>query len=111
MKFLHNILSIVMPILFLAFSQYPCADKYVVPISYENTSTNTLTYQEDQSSLQHIDLCSPLCTCTCCAASITSVVLHIDFSYFDMIYNYTPTYYKEIPKGADISIWQPPKIA
>lgn len=110
MKLLHKILSILLPILLLAFTQYPCADRFIVPVSHENTyGIEQLTLKENNST-QHIDLCSPLCACTCCAASITSVILDIDFSTFEITYNCTPTYYKDILQGAYLSIWQPPKI-
>lgn len=110
MKQISQLFSILLPLLFLAFSLYPCADRFDANVSNNNTSISYLTTQHTNTTHQ-VDNCSPLCACSCCAAStIKTIVLDLNTIDFQSPVTYTPTYYQGNTNGAYLSIWQPPQL-
>lgn len=111
MKQFKSILNLFLSLVFLAISFYPCADSYAgVLVSQNIESTHLTSVEQADLDYQH-DLCSPLCSCSCCAVSLTvaDVITVIDFTSSVEILK-TPIYHKETVIRMEYPIWQPPKI-
>jgi len=105
-----RIVLIVMAIYIAALSCIPCKDQ-VVPSSYISAITMIKAEMERQKPVD-ADLCTPFCTCTCCAS--VSLQKQIDFlpgkrsfSTFKVI---GFAYLSRIHSGDLTSIWQPPRV-
>lgn len=109
MKLERSILHLILSILFIAISVYPCADKYVSE-EVINQSAYQAAVQQDNHSAQ-TDFCSPLCVCNCCSTSLT-IIAFADILPAGAIYSKDKEYAYYPPSLSDInrSIWQPPKI-
>ncbi len=109
MKLQRNIFHLILSILFIAISIYPCADKYVSDIAVNQTSYQT-AIQQDNHNIQS-DFCSPLCICGCCSASLTIITFtEIVYSVAIQPKNKEYSYLSPSLSGINHSIWQPPKI-
>ncbi|MFD0701428.1 hypothetical protein [Myroides pelagicus] len=108
----QNILSILMLLLVVAFTQYPCTDRYFVSESLaERVFSESSNPIEKQSTHTSSDMCSPLCVCACCAAvSNAKVYVFQPVTTSLLFFQETPTYSDKLPQKVDITIWQPPKI-
>ncbi|MDM1391682.1 hypothetical protein HX052_17245 [Myroides marinus] len=110
MKVLQKILSILMLTLIVAFTQYPCADRYFV----NTTQVEKLITQEGNASDQSIatiDMCSPLCTCICCTIIYSTTIFTLPITTTVLFsFNKTPLYFDKKIEKIDLTIWQPPKI-
>ncbi len=106
MRQLHNILTLVLSLFFIAISMYPCADKY------ENIVSNyEVTVQQHADKTLHQDACSPLCTCSCCAVSLTVAKATILVTFpTTSINSKVNSIYQNSVNNLAFSIWQPPKI-
>ncbi|WP_010252993.1 DUF6660 family protein [Myroides injenensis] len=109
MAIYRGIVYFIFSLLILFVAAYPCADKYI-DYSLENTVDHSSVVQEDMDN-DFMDHCSPLCSCTCCAASITiaytlSIPLFIEIQHLEKL----PSQYESLYKSIVYSIWQPPKI-
>lgn len=108
MKFVNVILSIV----FLILSSMPCADMEAGSIT--QLSIEFRTNHDSNSHDNHIDLCSPFCTCNCCNAQVLTyfMVTTINFPIVTEIIKTQLPLYKSISYSNFYgSIWQPPQIA
>lgn len=112
MKQLHNISSLLLSLIFIAISMYPCADKYENVASSSNEITfQTTTIQQHSDHTTHKDACSPLCTCSCCAVSLTvAKAASIVTFATPLINSKVNSIYQNLVDNLDFSIWQPPKI-
>lgn len=112
MKQFNNILNLFLSLVFLAISFYPCADSYVdLNITQSTKSIHLTSLQQADSDIDHLDVCSPLCSCSCCAVSLTvaEVINVIDLS--SVKHNHKiPSYHKDTVIRMEYPIWQPPKI-
>lgn len=112
MKQLHNILTQLLSLIFIAISMYPCADKYenVVSSLYE-VSFQTATFQQHSETKTHQDACSPLCTCSCCAVSLTVAKATSILTFATpLISSKVNSFYQNDVDSLVFSIWQPPKL-
>lgn len=113
MAFWRSIVYFIFSLLILFVAAYPCADKYI-----DYSEVNAITYTLDHSSISQgdadndfMDHCSPLCSCTCCAASIT-IAYTLSIPFFKEIQHLEklPSQYESLYPSVVNSIWQPPKI-
>lgn len=93
--------SVILALYVFALSVQPCTDAQVA-----NHETCAVQTEGDQH--EHMDLCSPFCTCTCCAG-VTLVV--IDHSprvspVGSLAYNDGTAFVLSMPR---IPVWQPPQ--
>jgi hypothetical protein len=105
MKFFFFIMSFF----FLYLSCLPCGDSKECNIKAPTEISAADNHQEHNHAAE---ICTPFCTCSCCAASAfyspfskTQVNKVILFSQKFPLYNVAFT------TEAHISIWQPPKIS
>lgn len=111
MKQFKSILNLFLSLIFLAISFYPCADSYAgVLVSPSTESAQVTSVQQADLDIHH-DVCSPLCSCSCCAVSLTvaDVITIIEFTPTIEILK-APIYRKETVIRMKYPIWQPPKI-
>lgn len=113
MAICRSIVYFIFSLLILFVAAYPCADKYI-----DSSDLDFITYIVDHSSISQEDMdndfmdhCSPLCSCTCCAASIT-IAYTLSIPYFKEIEHIEKlqSEYESLYKSIVYSIWQPPKI-
>ncbi|WP_133713419.1 DUF6660 family protein [Myroides indicus] len=110
MKLRRNIFHLILSILFITISIYPCADKYVSDIAVNQTTSYQTVIQQDNHNIQS-DFCSPLCICGCCSASLTIIAFTEIFSNITIhTENKEYSYLSPSLSGINHSIWQPPKI-
>lgn len=108
MKTLKSYITLALSVLFLALSFYPCTDVYV---SIDTTRNASWVQEKSYSDQETLDSCSPLCTCVCCAVSITvALALHILPIGTTHMMDDTPLSFKSFTQNSEKSIWQPPKI-
>lgn len=90
----------------------PCADGEV-----DTSNQLAMKFRSNNASHSHnnhIDLCSPFCTCNCCSAQVLTyfMVTTINFSIvIPIIKSPLPTYKSILYSNFYGSIWQPPQIA
>ena len=90
----------------------PCAD-----MEMNNSDQLSMEFRpnnDTDSHQNHIDLCSPFCTCNCCSAQILTyfMVTAVNFSIaIPIIKSPLPNYKSILYSNFYGSIWQPPQIA
>lgn len=104
-----RIALIVLAFYTAALSCIPCKDK-VSSNSYATTAAFVQSAMDTPQSLD-IDLCTPFCTCSCCASVSlqqqgASILVKGSFSTFE---NITFVYLSRSHSGDLTSIWQPPR--
>jgi hypothetical protein len=105
-----RILLIVLAIYTTALSCIPCKDS--VQTRERGTVVNVIKADQAHQKTADIDLCTPFCTCTCCASvsmqqQITTLPAKAAFSVFEDI-NFA--YLSRTHSGDLTSIWQPPRV-
>ncbi|MCC9044586.1 hypothetical protein LNQ81_18105 [Myroides sp. M-43] len=112
MKQFNSILNILLSLIFIAISFYPCADSYVdVPVSQNTESIHLTSLTQADSNIDHLDVCSPLCSCSCCAVSLTVADVIDVIEVISTKDNHkTPQPYKNAIIKMEYPIWQPPKL-
>ena len=108
-------LTTILALYVLCLSLWPCADDHVPLDGQKDQITLTSTgVPQSNDSHDHSDHCSPLCTCSCCSATITLVPCY-ECGLIPALnpvvgsvaaFVYTPVRWAE-PLSA---IWQPPKL-
>ncbi len=105
MNKIKSILTLVFAFYMLAMALIPCAD--VCDDGHEVT-TSINSAQEHHE--EHSDLCSPFCSCSCCASQITFA----HFQSLEIIKNSVVrsfiTLNQVFHHSIYFSIWQPPKL-
>jgi len=98
----------------LALSLLPCTDYAASSHDHTEQNATALTSQttHQDKETQHVDLCSPFCTCNCCGRTIATVTTFETFLLPTPLATqeahevfYTAPYYWD----ALDAIWQPPK--
>ena len=94
-------------ILVIVLNLAPCADCPVVKDSFQTT----LNQQPIGSEHQHLELCSPFCSCSCCAApsvapSIVALTLELKI-IGPSLYLHQKT---RDPIDISLPVWQPPQL-
>lgn len=85
----------------------PCADACGID-SHEQSITMESANDHHQ---EHLDLCSPFCSCSCCATQITiSPLLNFEITMQSEIRTFV-IIDNTVPHTLYFSIWQPPKIS
>jgi len=100
-----KVLAIILSIYIVALTLVPCVDNY----SESCRDKQEFVKNDNNSHPLDIDLCSPLCCCSCCGTSISIILnIFIPNKIIPIILNFPNT----VPKIAEIaySFWQPPKI-
>lgn len=108
-------LTIILSLYLLGLSLWPCADEALSPAGKEGSTVLTpLNAPESGTSHQDHDLCTPLCICTCCAAT-TTVVPQFEYTLIPpaetIVVSVAAFAYAPIHWADSLSaIWQPPKV-
>jgi Family of unknown function (DUF6660) len=106
MRTVAKILSIMTIVLTLL----PCSDGYA---QYQNNNTIQISLNTDNTQDHHSDdsdLCTPFCTCVCCA-SLVYVVKSLDVSQPELINIDLNQYYtSNLISDFISSNFQPPKV-
>jgi hypothetical protein len=93
-------------ILLLAIT--PCKDAFHVACNDANQNFSSQTASRD--CRHDIDLCSPLCTCNCCASAISKIkVVHFFSVPQRIIQSFVSPYLADVVSVSPDPIWQPPK--
>ncbi|MGE7775931.1 DUF6660 family protein [Chitinophaga sp. NPDC101104] len=102
-----RIIALILSIVILAFSTTTCSDELAGHV------TESSGYQLADAGTEHhehMDFCSPLCACGCCAAS---VILPMGY-LIPVQSDHSAFHYSEMPAGiiTDVSpaVWQPPQV-
>ena len=102
-----RIIALILSIVILAFSTTTCSDELTVKVPDGSSFTLADAGTEHH---EHVDFCSPLCACGCCAAS---VILPIGY-FIPVQSDHSAFNYSEMPAGiiTDMSpaVWQPPQV-
>jgi len=105
-----RIALIVLAFYTAALSCIPCKDN-VSTNSYANTVI-LVNSTSDTSHSPDVDLCTPFCTCSCCAS--VSLQQQIPFlpakGNFSIFQEITFAYLSRSHSGDLTSIWQPPRV-
>jgi len=115
MKTLASILAMFL----LGLSLVPCSDTAVSallsntnPIQF-HVSTSEHDHGSDADDTEHVDFCSPFCSCSCCGLHIVStgevvhssmIFYHLEFDQDSFAYT-SPIYF-----GFLKNVWQPPQL-
>lgn len=105
-----RIVLIVLAIYTTALSCIPCKDS--VQTKAYSPVVNLIKVDQSRQQTADIDLCTPFCTCTCCASvsiqqEITTLPAKAAFSVFEDL---TFAYLSRTHSGDLTSIWQPPRV-
>ncbi len=110
MKDIRNIVHIALSLLVLLVASYPCTDRYQDASFTQNYSVSLEDHNHTQQDSG--DTCSPLCTCNCCATSITlALSLKLPKENTPSINKEVVYAYYKTPKNISLSIWQPPRLS
>jgi hypothetical protein len=95
----------------LALSVYPCSDK--ATCSHEKKEGIAIVDPNHHDHKQaEQDICSPLCICSCCAASVQLTVNYINMPVgIEHATKFVIPYQEKALVNHASSIWQPPRIA
>lgn len=111
MKQDNNILTLLLSLIFIAISMYPCADKYEHIVSTNELGFAQTTVQQHSEHTSHQDACSPLCACSCCAVSLTvAKPTSVKTFVATFITSKVNSIYQKSVDNLVYSIWQPPKL-
>jgi len=107
----HRFISTILAILVLALSCIPCSDVVAMPSSLsEQLSIKAAT--EAGCDHHEADMCTPFCTCSCCAGFTipvaTRIVPALAASYADPAFGVLKL---SATSAIAIPVWQPPKRA
>jgi hypothetical protein len=103
MRYFASLLALVM----LTMSILPCRDNP----GTEPAATHSLASQQDQHQHEdHKDICSPLCSCACCATSSITVA-PIEFSP-QLVHHHPDAcgFRSGSLRQMAIPVWQPPQL-
>jgi hypothetical protein len=95
----------------LALSVYPCSDKGTCADEQKAGIAVVDTSDHDHTQAEQ-DICTPLCICSCCAASVQLTVSYLSMPVridhdTKLIIPYQEKSLLNLPQ----SIWQPPKLS
>ncbi|WP_205748194.1 DUF6660 family protein [Dyadobacter luticola] len=104
-----RIALIILAIYTTALSCIPCTD--TVSMEAYGTTINVIKAGQTRQQAADIDLCTPFCTCACCASvsmaqPVAILPAKAAFSFFKAI---TFAYLSRSHNGNISSIWQPPR--
>ncbi|WP_439584311.1 DUF6660 family protein [Dyadobacter bucti] len=104
-----RIILIVLAIYTAALSCIPCQDQ-VSSASYTGT-VNFIKAEAERQKPIDVDLCTPFCTCSCCAGvSLQQQIAYLpDKSSFSTFEDIAFAYLSRTHFGDLTSIWQPPR--
>ena len=103
---LKKAIHILFCIYFLALVVVPCGDKDDCNDANHSDISQTNKHKEHSG-----EVCTPFCSCACCASHFISKNLQTTLQVLAVI-NTVHTVHKESKiSSAIISIWQPPKIS
>lgn len=100
----------ILVIIIAGLSAYPCNDSDIC-IDDQKSSYSILNANDHDHSSSELDLCTPFCTCSCCAAHIQ---VPITFNYtIERTFSTSPfKFYSSVfLDRLSYSIWQPPRLA
>lgn len=104
-----KIVSCILAIVVITLSVYPCSD---LPGHGNDRTSNMYMAQVDSSDMDAgtLDLCTPFCTCSCCAAHVQVPIM---FTYTLRKVTSSPafnSYSSVFIERLCYTIWQPPKL-
>lgn len=108
-------LTIILSVYLLGLSFWPCADEPSLTSGQAAMAMISSIATESERSHHHEhDACSPFCTCSCCAATIT-VFPHFSYSLLPSVemipIDVATFHYVSAPLSDTLTaIWQPPKL-
>ncbi|WP_255493673.1 hypothetical protein [Myroides sp. WP-1] len=109
MKQYNYIVSLLLAIIVMVISFYPCADRYVS--SKVQTESAVARVIETQHSDDAQDACSPFCVCVCCAVSVDLTLPTYDLPVLVQTVSTEKTIVPyPFVESIVYHIWQPPKL-
>lgn len=109
MKQYNYIVSLLLAIIVLVISFYPCADRYVSSVPQVENVADHVT--EVNHSSDALDACSPFCACVCCAVSVNiSLSLYVLDIPVQTIRTAKTIHPYPFVESLVYHIWQPPKL-
>lgn len=100
-----KIFSVILSLYILVLSGIKCHD---APAFNKHDHSTELAQENEKD---HIDTCSPFCTCDCCAAPVIYQQYSINFTCLDLFKKILSEYHSNFVSSHFTSIWQPPKIS
>ncbi|MFC0608322.1 MULTISPECIES: DUF6660 family protein [Rufibacter] len=100
--------AILLSVFMIVISCVPCADAAPRVGTLAQTTINPNTDSEDHSPAA--DLCSPLCTCNCCAGFALQTISQKASTAAIKVTIPTPVHQVAGVSKPSFSIWQPPRL-
>jgi len=103
-----KIIAIILSFYVLVLTAKPCIDdqKDMAKQKTEFSQTNPDTHHHNSK-----DICSPFCTCNCCATSVIFQEFRVQLNCFSFPEKQYSPICATVFSDPLASIWQPPKIA
>jgi len=102
-----KILAFILAIYILAITAIPCVDG----LNGGNFCNTEISKNATDNHENHLDHCSPFCTCDCCASPVIYQSYVIQFNSFTLKYKHFSQYFSKYKSSVFLSIWQPPKLS
>ena len=100
-------IAIILSVLTIVLSALPCDDELAHNDTY-NIALNSNSHDDDHNSK---DLCSPFCTCVCCANVVVEPIFDQELTIIDTINTeLNTTYLFSFSRDFSKSIFQPPRV-
>jgi hypothetical protein len=109
---MRRVFASILAILILVLSLVPCSDvEAMVCMSGNNSETVLKSACGDKCPIHTADLCSPFCTCSCCAGCTVPESLAVDAPAIVPSHSKpVAAFIKERIERIALPIWQPPQL-
>jgi hypothetical protein len=103
-----KIIAVIISIITITFSALPCDDELVIGTQQSASISQGSNFDNHTD----IDLCSPFCSCVCCAISISEptrhaeIVIYPEFSNKELCTHYKTSFFNNYFS----KIYQPPQV-
>src|SRR5688572_31168813 len=100
----------ILVIVIAGLSVYPCNDSDIC-VDDQKVSYSIVNSNDHDHSSNELDLCTPFCTCSCCAAHI-QVPLTFSYNLKPSLSSTPFNFYSSVfVDRLSYSIWQPPRLS
>jgi hypothetical protein len=101
-----KVIAIILSIFTFALSVIPCDDEGV----FATEQLTSISQSSDHNSHNDIDLCTPFCSCVCCASIVLEPNLHQDNLILEIPTKELNTYFVSFSSNYLSQIYQPPQV-
>ncbi|MEN7548586.1 DUF6660 family protein [Rapidithrix thailandica] len=87
----------------------PCSDQAIESQESEHACIAVQKHDHDHTGEAHPDMCSPLCSCSCCQVHVVMPVVYIPISYHTFPLP-QEDYHQTLISFKDFRFWRPPIV-